>query len=448
MNTTACLRAGAAVADVTPSKPQFLYGYPHVERWSQGVHDPLLVSSLYLSDGTTELLFAACDVIYVSKAMTARIRERICASTGIPAGNIMVTATHTHSGPLTVKCLSNEGDKAVPDPDPDYVKRLEDGIVSAAEEAAHKARPAKAGLAYADGSCTGTNRRDPAGPSIPTVPILVVRDATNDRCIAIMMVCSMHPTVLHEDSRLISGDFPAMTRVHVQKFVLTRQCPVIYHTGACGNQSTRHVVRSNTFAEAERLGELLGREIEKAIADVECRPTLRLECKQIAADLPLREFPSVADAEAHLEASQRRLKSLGESGAPRAEVRTAECDVFGAEETLVLARAAEMGRIQDAAANCLPAEIQIVQVGEWFLVGWPGEVFVEFALKVREQFPNAHIISMANGELQGYLVTEEAVQEGGYEASNALFKSPDSGLLLVKKTLEQLTVLRNSGADI
>ena len=40
-------RAGAAQVDVTPDSPQFLYGYPHCERISTGVHDPLLASALY-----------------------------------------------------------------------------------------------------------------------------------------------------------------------------------------------------------------------------------------------------------------------------------------------------------------------------------------------------------------------------------------------------------------
>jgi hypothetical protein len=45
---------------------------------------------------------------------------------------------------------------------------------------------------------------------------------------------------------------------------------------------------------------------------------------------------------------------------------------------------------------------------------------------------------MSNGELQGYLVTEEALAEGGYEASNALFKSPDGANILMDLAAELL----------
>ena len=77
MLATSVLTAGAAAVDVTPAGAQFLYGYPHIERYSTGVHDPLLGSALYLSDGTNEALFISNDVIYVSKASVARARSRI-----------------------------------------------------------------------------------------------------------------------------------------------------------------------------------------------------------------------------------------------------------------------------------------------------------------------------------------------------------------------------------
>ena len=90
------------------------------------------------------------------------------------------------------------------------------------------------------------------------------------------------------------------------------------------------------------------------------------------------------------------------------------------------------------AASCLPAEVHAIRLGPWTFVGWPGECFVEFALKVKQTRAGTFVISLANGDTQGYLVTAEAVAEGGYEASNAVFRSPDSGELLVEATLALL----------
>jgi neutral ceramidase len=295
------LVAGAATADITPDGPQFLFGYPHVARMSTEVHDRLLSSALFLCDGRVALLMVATDVVSVSNATVRRARERIQRATGIPPAHIMITATHTHSGPMTLDLLSCEDDAAVPKTDPAYLHHLEDGIVAAAVQACARARRATVGLAIADGSCVGTNRHDPAGPSDPQVPVLAIRYRDCPKFLAAMIVCSMHPTVLHEDSTLISGDFPAMTRQYLQEHVVGHDCPILYHTGPCGNQSPRHVTRSNTFAEAVRLGGLLGRSIAEAIGSLAYTDNIALGCGRELVDLPVRDFPTVAQAQQRLD---------------------------------------------------------------------------------------------------------------------------------------------------
>ena len=85
----------------------------------------------------------------------------------------------------------------------------------------------------------------------------------------------------------------------------------------------------------------------------------------------------------------------------------------------------------------------MIDFGGWSLVAWPGEVFVEFALRIREQYPNAFVITLANGELQGYLVTAEAVEQNCYEAGNAIFASPAAAEKLVDATLALLSKVRS-----
>jgi len=431
----ATLQAGAATADITPQDSQFLFGYPYVPRYSTSVHDPLLSSALYLSNGRTQVMFVANDIIFVTKEIVRRVRRRIEESTGVPGANIMITATHTHSGPKTVDYLSNEGDSTVPKTDPAYVSLLEAGILEAATAAFQRAGPAEVGMAIADGTGVGTNRRDVSGPADPEVPVLMVR--TDGEPLACMVAYAMHPTVLHADSTLVSGDFPAMTRHFLQQTMLDNDIPVLYHTGPAGNQSPRHMTRENSFAEAERLGTMLGKAIARVIPTIEYRAEEMLEVRRAFADLPRRPLPSVSEAERRLEQAVAHLAQLRASGAPRQVIRTAEVDWFGAEETLTLAKAAETGRLEAVYDDCMPAEVQAIRVGPWWFVGWPGEMFVEYGLAVKARQPQTFIISLANGELQGYIVTEEAEAMGGYEASNAVF-APQSGQTLVDTTLELL----------
>ncbi len=429
------LLAGAGVADITPLDPQYLFGYPHVERTSTGVHDPLLSSALYLFDGRTPLLFVANDIIFVGKATAGRVRQRIEAETGVPAANILVSATHTHSGPSTVDYISLADDSFVPRVDTRYLQRFEDGIVAAAVEAVQRAQPAEAGLAIADGAGVGTNRRDTTGPADPQVPVLLARSAANGTPIACMLVCSMHPTVLRETSTVVSGDFPGMAR------------RLLAGASAGGGLPSAAPYRSGGQPEpapcaARQHGggsSAVGRDAWPLCrrCDRQRSPLIHLSIWTrsgrwlISHAGPSRPWPTPS---ASSSARRRSWRICGRWVRPRQEVRGAEVDWFGAEETVRLARLAAEGGLADAYQSCLPAEVQAFKLGPWTFVGWPGEIFVEYALAVKAAARDTYVISLANGELQGYITTEAAAAEGGYEASNAIF-APATGQTLVDATL-------------
>ena len=253
-----------------------------------------------------------------------------------------------------------------------------------------------------------------------------------------MVSYAMHPTVLHEDSTLISGDFPYFTREYLRtQGLLPKHATILYHNGASGNQSPRHVTRENTFKEAQRLGEILGAAIARVIPSITYSQALPLKVRSTLVALQLRALPTVAAAELRAQEVKARFDGLRAAGAPRTAVRTAECDWFGAEEAVSLARAKVDGRLEVAAARSNPAEIQIIQLGEWNFVFWPGEFFVEYALEIKALWPKTFVVTMANGELQGYIVTPAAAALGGYEATNALFGA-ENGDRFVKATLALL----------
>lgn len=436
--TTTQVLAGSAVTDITPVDSQFLYGYPRVPRMSTGVHDRLLASALYLESAGIGCLYIANDILWTNKATVARVRQRITAATGVPGGHITISCTHTHSGPITFDCIIAEADPVVPKVDQAYVALWEQRMVEAGVNAWASRRAARLSHGVADATGVGTNRHNPKGPSDLNVPVLCAREAASDKLIAVMVICAMHPTVLHEDSKLISGDFPAEARMYLQKQVVGADCPIVYHIGAAGDQSPRHVTKANTFEESRRLGEILGKAVAAAIASARPIDGPRIAVKTALLDLPVRQFPSVADAMDRRAKATFRFQSLRDGGAPRTETRTAECDMFGADETVVLAHAAASGRLKDLVATMLPAEIQVVAVGPLRFVAWPGELFVDFALRVKKEFPTAGVLTLANGDLQAYLVTQQAVNENWYEAGNAIFQSPAGGDLFVDATLKLL----------
>lgn len=432
---TATLMAGAATLDLTPQSSVFLFGYPHVPRLSTGVHDGLESAALYLRHDGQQTIVIANDLIFVGKRLCAEVRRRISIKTGVPIEGIAITATHTHSGPVTVDCLSNRADPVVPKADAAYLEYVADVMVEAGCAAVRSARPAEAGLAIARAEGVGTNRHDPSGPSDPAVPVLVVRSVADRQPIACLLVHAMHTTVLHEDSTLISADFPFFTRQFLRRSgALPNHCPILYLNGASGNQSPRHVTRENTFAEAKRLGEMLGAVVAGVIKQIDFESASPLRARRTTVPLEIRQFPRVEEAVTRAGRAREEFDALRTAGASRTAVRTAECNWFGAEETVALARAGANGDITEAVESCTPAEVQVIRLGRWYFVFWPGEFFVEYALAVKAQSPDAFIVTMANGELQGYIVTPAAAAQGVYESTNALF-SPDNGPRFVSATL-------------
>lgn len=433
------LKAGAAVLEITPTGSVFLYGYPNVPRQSTGVHDPLQCAALHLASGDRGVLFLANDLISIPNWLVGVVRRRLREATGVVEEAILISATHTHSGPVTADHLGNADDPFVPKADPAYLNQLGHLMVEAGVRAVKASVAAELGVGSARVEGVGGNRHDPRGPADPEVTLLLARDAATHIPIACMTVYGMHPTVLHEDSLLISADFPHFTRDYLRRHALPPSCPVLYHTGVAGNQSPRHFTQGNTFAEARRLGEILGRTIAAALPDLTFQRDVALRFHRQEVLLQPRHFPSLEEALRALASRRDRFAHLKATGATRQELRTAECDVFGAEKTAKLARAVQEGRLAQAVRACQPAEIQIIEVGPQRFVAWPGEFFVEYGLEVKQQAPGTAIITLANGGLQGYVVTPEAAERGLYEATNALF-GHENGRRFVDETLRLLNV--------
>jgi neutral ceramidase len=430
------LKAGIARRDITPSSPMYLLGYPHFERISTGVHDPLYATALYLHDGIQAVIFISVDVLMLSHITVCACRDAISLQTGVPHGSILISTTHTHSAPVTVELLAFRGDALVPPVDPGYLAQVQDGIVAAAVGACQGAVPAQAAFTNAQVEGVGGNRHDPQGVRDPQVGLLVLRRVETRMPLVVSLVYSMHPTILHEDSRLVTADFPGFTRAALESYLPGAQ--VIYHTGPCGNQSPRYHVSAQTFSEAERLGNRLADMVIQSIdrlQEKDFTSDVPLAADQAFVELPERAFPPLAEAEARLQAAVAYHQELVRSGALHGPVRTAEVDVFGAEEAVVLARAQASGEIRALRKQYTPVEVQVIRVGPVFYVGLPGELFVEYGLAIKQQagMP-AYVISLANGELQGYIVTPDA---SGYEASFSLFM-PEAGQVLVEAALTRI----------
>ncbi len=432
------LFAGTAIIDITPQKPMFLHGYPHVERISEGIHDPLYASALIVDNGRQQTGFCAVDVIFISKEITIKVREQVQKATGMKGKNLMISASHTHSGPVTLSDIFY--DPVVPKADPEYITYLVNKIVAVCVAAFKNKKRCKIAIACTDGTGVGGNRRGRTEAIDPEVPIVVVKDYDSGNVFALLVIYSMHPTVLHEDSKFFSADFPGYTRKYI-KDKLGDNVVLIYHTGPSGNQSPRHFIKSNTFDEAKRLGYVLGKRISDNVLqlkELDYQDWLPLHIEQSNLDLPLKKFLDPVVALEKVNSVKNKLEKMRINSESASEIRTVECDWFGAEEHLQLATMATNGELEEVYKSILPAEINTIGIGETHFVFLPGELFVEYALEIKKHAGGkVFISSLSNGVLGGYLVTEEAEKEGGYEASNSIFSSK-GGQLVVEKVQQML----------
>lgn len=415
-------------------------GYPHVERTSTGIHDPLFVSAACLENNGSAVLVISLDVLFLSGEWVRDCREVITRSIGIPGEAILIGATHTHSGPHTVNVLAWQDDPVVPPVDQTFLARLREQTLAAATDAWNKRLPARAAWCQANvQGIAGGNRIDPRGAEDPEAGLLFVRRHEDDRALCVVSVYGMHPTVLHEDSTLFSSDFIAFTRQTVESAF--PGLGMVYLNGVCGNQSPRRVVTAQTFAEAERIGSALGERMVQALSQADgFKEALPVSFKTCQLRLEGKTFPSVEEAEANLHRVRSHYQKLKDSQAAPGILRTAECTVFGAEEVLTLAKAEMNGEADLLRQAYRRAEVQVLRIGDACLAAWPGEFFVEYGLdaKRRSEIP-LFVATIANGDLQGYVVTPLAEAAGGYEAQMSLFPASvgqqfvDTTLALVKK---------------
>ena len=61
-------------------------------------------------------------------------------------------------------------------------------------------------------------------------------------------------------------------------------------------------------------------------------------------------------------------------------------------------------------------EVMAIRIGDVAIVGLPGELFCEFGMEIKKCSPAKHtiVIELANDAI-GYIPTEEAFEQGGYE---------------------------------
>ncbi|MBO0699490.1 MAG: hypothetical protein J2P46_13930, partial [Zavarzinella sp.] len=153
------LKVGAAAVVITPPEGTPLAGY-YSERGSKTVLDDISAKAIVLQVGDTKAALVVCDLISLPRHVVTEARRQIEHATGIPGSHVMLSATHTHTGPVLAReSALDELVGATSDLGGRYTEKLPELIARSVSAANQKLAPARASAALGKEEGLSFNRR-------------------------------------------------------------------------------------------------------------------------------------------------------------------------------------------------------------------------------------------------------------------------------------------------
>jgi neutral ceramidase len=401
---------------------------------STGVHDDLHARSLVIegADGTPVVMMTV-SIINLDAKVAGGIRAKINAETGIPEGNILISCTHTHSGPD----LRGTG-KA-------YTEFLVSQAAKSAVEAWRSRVPGRVGTGATEVLELGRNdpRLEYGGlhPD-PEVGLIKVEDSRG-KLLGVAFNYGCHPSTLDLHNLEFTEDWPYYAIRHIKK-ALGENVWAAYFQSAQGDIKVGYSAELSAVGAAMPIrnfwyAEVKGKQMAEAVAAAvpgiatSANPDVRVVSGDL--DLPLREtYPMTAkEAEAWKSAAEQNLKKAE----TRADIGKRVLDKYKVDAFLA-GLAVDCARWVEANPHPAPLRTRLfaARLGDAVFVTFPCEVFSEIGLKVKQGSPVAKtfVFGVAGG-LGGYIPTAAEYKEGGYAVTMTHF-SPRCKEVLVAASLE------------
>ncbi|HHV97715.1 MAG TPA: hypothetical protein GXX37_14845 [Clostridiaceae bacterium] len=434
------MKAAAKSIDITPPAGLPIGGNVRDDDIARGVHDNLYCNAILLEEEGKRICFISFDLLGVTYETCEAIKIGISQKTGIGPENILICATHTHSGPDVLGIFREKIDdrckkyleetiKKVADEIALLPSELKDACLSIAKSHVYDLSFNRR-LIMKDGSMK-MNFENPdiddvereAGPIDPELYALVINDTDNNP-IAIIINFTLHPAILVGKDWLWSRDYINYLTNDIKKH-LGNNTVVFFANGAEGN--VNHInykdkSQGRGFEEAERIGSSLANYVIEALNTKKPFNILPFKCISKKIKLPLREITK--------EDVLWAKKIIKERGDFIPSLLDGVPDEIYAREIL------KLSKIKDKEVE---TEIQVIRIGDVLIATLPGEVFVEFGLRIKQSSPfeNTMVFGLAN-DMVGYVPTEVAFSEGGYEIKTAWSSKldPKAGEILLSHIVD------------
>jgi hypothetical protein len=464
--SAAALKAGAEVMDITPTTfPMNMPGGFNANQATKA-HDPLTARALVLDDGKTKVAWVVIDHLSVPRKVTAEAKEIASKATGIPVENMLVSATHTHTGvsaadEFVVEVpggpkLSDRQVKANA-----YRQLMLDGISQAIIKAHGLLRPALVGAAAQPLPSEVFNRRwylkpgkmplnpfgemdkvkmnpgtspdvidRPAGPTDPDVSILSVQD-TKRKPLALFANYSLHYVGGSPAGQVSADYYGEFARLMPSRVGGGEDFVAAMSNGTSGDinnipfGSSRpprapfeqiRIVAGETADAAWRAYREIGKHqgdvvlgMRQRILTLKYRKPTKEQVLYAKAILAIKDKDAIA-----------RLPALAKNYAG---------------STIAAAERPE---------ETLDVIIQAIRIGDLGICAIPFETFAETGLELKKKSPFGRtiVVGLGNGR-HGYLPTPAQHELGGYETwlgTNVVQK--DASEIVVRNLLEMMGEMR------
>jgi hypothetical protein len=420
----AALQGGCAKVNITPPLGITLIGSQG--KPSDRVMDDLYAKAMVLSDGRTTVAIVSIDLLYTSlDEITDPVRVIVHEQLGIPQQNIMVCATHTHSGPQIFATLKLPAiDRVIlSDLAQSYRQVLIRKMADCVRVAHQDMRDVKIGAAVGEAPEVLFNRRPVAkdgrvkttftlppeivatrkiemsaegdtrvlfrlasggaplefGRVDPRVYLLRMEDA-DGRIVGSLVNFGCHPVSIYPDfPTAVSADYPAF----VARVVEQAEAGVsLFALGLAGNT----VPIQRGAKPREQIGKAVGGEAARKLQFVATTSDAPLHalCRQVV--FPVKKVPAEAEA-----------------------------------------------------LPPVATEIQVLRLGDIYVLGLPGEVLVEVGMAIRAKAGiEKLLIATITNDAIGYVCPSQAYDQGGYEPEKATILAQGAGEIMMKESLALL----------
>jgi hypothetical protein len=386
------LTVGAATRDITPDWPISLAGFASRTGPSEGARHPLHVRVVVFDTGGSRIVIAGLDALNWGRQQAPRLRQQIADFAGTTPDRVLLSATHSHSGPQTSFGVSRYVGVA----DQRFIDLLGQETIAATREAMASLEPVEVRKSQTIFEL-GIHRRivrdgivehelTRTGPTDNR--LTAIRFVTPDARIKTVLVhYTCHPVIVAE--HYLSPEFPGFAMSRIEQ---ARGTTALYLQGFCGDINPdftgRQEFRRGTDEDVVRTGgQLADLVLDLLEQSGTVLPSILVDGFETIVDLPFQELPD-----------ERSLREGLD-----------EPEVIGEWSQMMLDSPEKL-------TESIPLTVQRLDLAEGLsLLAIAAEVSVEYGLRLRERTGDAVLpVGYSNG-MVGYVTTGQQIAEGGYE---------------------------------